>query len=162
MSLNQLDHLLDRADELADSLLAPIDGRDGKDGAPGRDGKDADPEMVAALVAQAVADMPFPRDGRDGLDADPALVRAEVARAISAMTLRAGDRGAQGVAGEIGPMPAHEWSGTKLRFEEAPGTWGEWVDLRGPRGIGGGGGILNEAPPPSPPVFIGSYFPNGW
>lgn len=154
--------LYDRAAALAAELTAPVDGRDGIDGVDGRDGKDADPAMVAALVAQAMADLPLPRDGRDGLDADPALVRAEVARAVNAMTLRAGERGLQGDPGEIGPMPAHEWSGTKLRFEEAPGAWGEWVDLRGPRGIGGGGGILNEAPPPAPPVFIGSYFPNGW
>lgn len=25
----------------------------------------------------------------------------------------------------------HEWDGTRLRLETAPGVWGEWVDLRG-------------------------------
>lgn len=159
MSLNQLDDLLDRADELADALLAPIDGRDGKDGEPGRAGKDADPAMVAALVAQAMADVPRPRDGKDGLDADPALVRAEVARAVGAMALRSGERGPRGAAGEIGPMPRHEWRGTELRFEEAPGEWGPFVNLRGPRGQSGGGGGITEVAAPAP---VKSYFPGGW
>jgi len=30
-----------------------------------------------------------------------------------------------------GPMPAHSWSGTQLRFETAPGVWGSYVDLKG-------------------------------
>lgn len=51
--------------------------------------------------------------------------------------------------GDIGPAPAHEWDGTRLRFQNPDGTWGEWVDLRGNPGkpgkngvnaIGGGGG----------------------
>lgn len=53
-------------------------------------------------------------------------------------------------------FPRHEWDGTKLRFEKAPGEWGEWVDLRGPRGYAGasigavlpkvigGGGALDD------------------
>jgi hypothetical protein len=36
--------------------------------------------------------------------------------------------------GPIGPMPKHEWSGTKLRFESAPGVWDVWIDLAGADG----------------------------
>ncbi len=36
----------------------------------------------------------------------------------------------------MGPMPKHEWRGTELRFQRAPGRWGDWVDLRGPTGSG--------------------------
>lgn len=55
-----------------------------------------------------------------------------------------GPRGPEGPQGPIGPMPDHQWAGTSLRFEEPDGTWGKYVDLRGPAGVqgvpGGGGG----------------------
>lgn len=40
----------------------------------------------------------------------------------------------------------HEWKGTLIRFETAPGKWGKWVDLKGKDGTssdsrGRGGGI---------------------
>jgi len=40
----------------------------------------------------------------------------------------------------------HEWNGTLIRFETAPGKWGKWVDLKGKDGAnpdsrGRGGGI---------------------
>jgi hypothetical protein len=60
----------------------------------------------------------------------------------------------------------HEWSGTKLRFEQGPdgNRWGQWVDLQGPPGrafgvsamgfpMVGGGGVTTPA---------NSYFPAGW
>lgn len=43
-----------------------------------------------------------------------------------------------------GEAPAHEWDGTRLRFEQPDGSWGPWVDLQGPKGRQGattGGGI---------------------
>lgn len=46
-----------------------------------------------------------------------------------------GDIGPRGLVGPIGPMPAHQWQDTRLRFEKAPGKWGEWVDLQGPPGM---------------------------
>jgi hypothetical protein len=72
----------------------------------------------------------------------------------------------RGPPGPPGPMPAHEWRDTKLRFQQGPsGEWGEFVDLQGPPGraggltamglpigIGGGGGT----------VVANSYFPAGW
>ncbi len=55
-----------------------------------------------------------------------------------------GPAGPAGPTGPCGPTPRHEWRGSKLRFEQSPGTWGDWTDLRGPRGpvgpAGGGGG----------------------
>ena len=56
-----------------------------------------------------------------------------------------------------GEAPAHEWSGTKLRFQNPDGTWGEFVDLRGPKGArgnngtsgGGAGGAASRFDPSS-------------
>lgn len=60
----------------------------------------------------------------------------------------------------MGPMPAHEWRGTELRFELEPGVWGEWIDLQGPPGIFGGGPInISEI---VAAVAGNSYFPAGW
>ncbi len=36
--------------------------------------------------------------------------------------------------GERGGKPAHSWSGTRLRFQNADGTWGGYVDIEGPEG----------------------------
>jgi hypothetical protein len=30
-----------------------------------------------------------------------------------------------------GERPQHEWSGPELRFQNADGTWGEWINLQG-------------------------------
>lgn len=45
-----------------------------------------------------------------------------------------GEQGIQGIQGEKGDKPAHEWSGTELRFENPNGTWGSYVDLKGDQG----------------------------
>lgn len=34
----------------------------------------------------------------------------------------------------IGSPPAHQWQGTKIRFQNPDKTWGEWVDLIGKKG----------------------------
>ncbi len=49
----------------------------------------------------------------------------------------AGPQGEPGEPGQIGPMPKHQWDGPRLRFEIAPGKWGQWANLRGPAGISG-------------------------
>lgn len=49
-----------------------------------------------------------------------------------------GPRGPEGPAGPTGPMPKHEKKGLMIRFEKAPGQWGEWIIM--PVGGGGGGG----------------------
>lgn len=53
--------------------------------------------------------------------------------------------GERGPKGDRGPIPEHEWDGSKLRFKKPNGQWGEWVNLRGKPGgssstIGSGGG----------------------
>ena len=51
-----------------------------------------------------------------------------------------GPKGDRGEQGEVGPVPEHEWEGTQIRFEQPGHRWGDWVDLRGPRGRAGSGG----------------------
>jgi len=45
-----------------------------------------------------------------------------------------GEKGDKGDKGETGEEPAHEWLGTRLRFQNPDGTWGEWVELKGEQG----------------------------
>ena len=83
------------------------------------------------------------------------LVRAraqlDAQRVADALLKAQGADGKKGDKGDTGPMPGHEWQGTKLRFEKPDGGWGELVELRGPkgargdRGPGGGGGGGNTA-----------------
>lgn len=58
-------------------------------------------------------------------------------------------KGEPGERGAPGPIPEHEWQGTRLRFQKADGQWGKAVDLKGEQGDegqtrifvrGGGGG----------------------
>lgn len=61
-----------------------------------------------------------------------------------------GEPGPQGLPGEQGPPPKHEINHRefKIRFEEAPGVWGEWIDLKHitvNRVGGGGGGVSAPA-----------------
>lgn len=95
-------------------------GPTGAPGEPGQDGRDADPEMVRAMVADAVAAaisaMPVPErgdagpvgapgePGQDGRDADPELIRTMVAEAVAAAvaSLPAPERGPAGPVGEKG------------------------------------------------------------
>lgn len=63
--------------------------------------------------------------------------------ALGRVQMRDGRDGEDGKDGERGPMPDHEWKGTSLRFQKPDGTWGKFVDLKGPpgaRGLSGGGG----------------------
>ena len=48
-----------------------------------------------------------------------------------------GDRGEKGEKGDTGPVPEHEWSGTKLRWKKPDGKWGKYVDLKGEKGPAG-------------------------
>lgn len=61
-----------------------------------------------------------------------------------------GPQGPQGERGAIGPMPRHQWKDTSVRFEVAPGKWGEWADLRGPRGYPG----LSRGGSPTPSLRV--------
>ncbi len=107
--------------------LGLLDGKPGKvgeqgiqgpEGPPGRDGLDG----IAGVSIEGQQGVPGKagRDGEDGTDA-------------------VGTDGEKGDKGEIGDIPKHEWQGTGLRFEEAPGEWGKFVNLEGRPGPSGGG-----------------------
>ena len=58
-----------------------------------------------------------------------------------------GKQGDKGDIGPEGPSPDFEWDGTKIRFKKPDGTWGVWVDLKGPKGDQG-----------DPPEIAGSAY----
>ena len=60
-----------------------------------------------------------------------------------------GPQGPQGLQGPIGPAPAHEWSGTSLRFQNPDATWGSYTNLQGPQGPQG---LTGPQGPPGPTV----------
>jgi hypothetical protein len=35
----------------------------------------------------------------------------------------------KGLKGDIGAVPAHQWSGSRIRFQNPDNTWGAWTDL---------------------------------
>lgn len=125
--------LLARADAaVAETVERVLDGwarpKDGRDGAA------ADPEVVRALVVEAVAAIPAPKDGKDGRDgadgqdgapgrdgadgasgrdADPEvtanLVRAEVARAVAEIPApKDGADGASVTLADVAPLIVEE------------------------------------------------------
>ena len=49
----------------------------------------------------------------------------------------AGPRKKLGPTGPKGDMPDHQWSGPRLRFQNPDGTWGDYENLKGPRGEAG-------------------------
>lgn len=51
-----------------------------------------------------------------------------------------GEPGPPGPQGEQGPAPEHQWNGSKLRFKNPDGSWGTFVDLKGPKGPKGDAG----------------------
>ena len=82
-----------------------------------------------------------------------ARAELDAQRLTDAVLRTQGAVGKKGEKGDTGPMPDHEWQGTKLRFEKPAGGWGEYVELRGPKGArgtngapgGGGGGDMGGA-----------------
>jgi hypothetical protein len=75
-------------------------GLDGKDGKDGIDGKDADPEVIKAIVAEAVqkavALIPVAKDGRDGVDGKDGR------DGLSGQPGRDGEKGSDGLNGKDG------------------------------------------------------------
>lgn len=81
-----------------------------------------------------------------------ARAELDAQRLTDAVLRTQGADGKKGEKGEKGDAPDHEWQGTKLRFEKPSGGWGEYVELRGPKGArgtngapGGGGGDMGGA-----------------
>lgn len=99
------------------TALSREPGPPGKDGAPGKDGVDGKDGIGIRGLAGA--------DGRDGAPGKPG---------------RDGAPGKDGERGPMGPMPKHEWRGTKLRFQQSESKWGKWSDLQGPAGKAGASG----------------------
>jgi len=60
--------------------------------------------------------------------------------------------------GLIGPAPAHEWSGTSLRFQNPDASWGAYTDLQGPQGLTGPEGPEG---PQGPQGLTGPQGPTG-
>ena len=121
------------------------DGKDGKDGIDGKDGRDGivDPRLIAAVTVEEVAKN-LPQVAGAAIAAASAIAAAEevakIPRPLNGKDGTRGPKGDKGDKGDIGPIPAHEWLGTKLRFQVPSGGWGEAVDLRGPAGRSGNGG----------------------
>jgi hypothetical protein len=124
---------------------------------PGPAGRDADPVDADQIVNDLLERVPKPENGKD---ADPKAITDQIREAVGRLHIPKdgepgkrgpkGPKGDKGDEGEIGPRPRHEWKETELRFEKADGTWGKFVDLRGPPGLNGGGGIVqieSDAPP---------------
>lgn len=69
----------------------------------------------------------------------------------------AGRDGKDGEPGSVGPMPKHEWRGSELRFQQPDAKWGDWTQLRGP--VGPGGGVVLAGGGSSSPPFDPSSLP---
>lgn len=81
-----------------------------------------------------------------------------------------GEPGPEGAEGPTGSAPGHEWEGTRLRFAEPDGRFGEWTDLggpegpvgpQGPAGAAGPAGDAGPAGPQGPQGIAGTAGPQG-
>ena len=87
------------------------------------------------------------RTGAPGPAGEPGL---EGSRGVDGERGPAGPRGPvgppgkDGADGERGPIPDHQWKGTRLRFQKPDGGWGKYTELKGERGPAGatGGGVF--------------------
>ena len=102
-----------------------------------------------AVALNALAALREPKDGINGKDG---------------LQGPKGDHGRQGPKGDLGPMPRHRWDGTALQFEQGPdgNEWGKKVDLQGPAGAGGVGGVVMGGGGGTVVIPSYSYIPNGW
>ena len=71
-----------------------------------------------------------------------------------------GATGSQGPTGATGPTPAHQWSGTSLRFHTGS-TWGGYVNLKGATGATGPKGNTGATGPTGPEGATGPAGPTG-
>lgn len=92
-------------------------------GPPGNQGERG-PRGLPGPEGQAGADG---KNGIDGTDGTPGRDGANGADGIAG---KDGNPGEPGTDGAMGPMPQHQWKGTKLRFQQTAARWGKWVDLR--------------------------------
>lgn len=72
-----------------------------------------------------------------------------------------GDPGAQGVQGAMGTAPRHQWTDSKLAFQNPDGSFAPSVDLRGPQGVRGPEGPAGPQGIPGPAGAQGPQGPQG-
>ena len=71
-----------------------------------------------------------------------------------------GAAGPTGATGATGPTPAHQWSGTSLRFYSGT-AWGAYVNLKGDTGSTGATGATGPQGPTGPTGATGPAGPQG-
>lgn len=102
----------------------PDDRRDGRDGRDGRQGRRG-PQGLAG---------PQGPSGPEGLKGLDGTVGETGPQGPPGPKGDPGPRGEPGRDGAMGPIPKHEWDGTRLRFQLTLNEWGQWVDIQGPEG----------------------------
>jgi hypothetical protein len=129
------------ARQVVEMIPVPEDGEDGEDGKDyrlthqdmveiaaliprPRDGKDF--EMTEDVLRALAGYLPALRGMSDGFEAVPGAQREGRPAPVDEET-----HSSEPVPGPMGPMPKHEFDPQKvrLRFETAPGVWGEWINL---------------------------------
>jgi hypothetical protein len=162
-----LPDLLRRVNALSAVLVEPVQPLDRGTGAEQDVKPDALRTLIDLCIANAEAMRPVAKIGRPGEQGtqgpkgDPGTDGAAGEPGPRGPRGPKGDRGEpgpkgdRGETGEPGPVPEHEWNGTQIRFEQPSHKWGDWVDLRGPRGRDGiGGGTVAVGGKPFSPLTI--------
>lgn len=106
---------------------------------PAKDGKTPTKSELLAIIAPLI---PKPIKGEPGKTPTKAELKALIESLIPDPIPGEPGISLPGKPGKAGRMPKHEWRGTFIRFETAPGEWGEWTNLQGSpaEGIEYGGG----------------------
>ena len=117
-------------------------GERGLDGAPGATGATG---MQGARGPQGYAGERGPQGatgetGPAGADGQAGMPGADGKAGLQGVRGQAGE---QGQKGDTGPAPAHEWQGTKLRFQKPDGKWGKYTELKGKDGKEGRVGVIS-------------------
>lgn len=105
----------------------------GEKGDPGKDGKDG---SVGPQGPQGPVGPQGPK-GDTGPKGEKGERGPQGLQGLQGLPGKDGKDGIDGKDGEIGPIPKHEVSGDRVRFEIAPGVWGKWFNLPGGSQAGG-------------------------
>lgn len=122
---------------------------------PAKDGKTPTKSELLAIIAPLI---PKPIKGDPGKTPTKAELKALIESLIPDPIPGEPGISLPGKPGKAGRMPKHEWRGTFIRFETAPGEWGEWTNLQGSpaEGIEYGGNQGWGASMPSVTVIQGN------
>lgn len=142
-------------DEVVESLVPfipePIKGERGLDGkdapqleevidnlkryipAPVKGDKGRDAPTMDQILEEVKPLIPIPQDGRDGKDAPPlhVIVKHVLDKMPKPKDGKHGKNGKDGKDGKDGKAPAHQVQGTKIRFKQPNGVWGQWINMSG-------------------------------